>query len=141
MNTDIDRIRSALFYLSADMPRNEWAAIAMALKSELGEDGFQLFDEWSRKSDKYNARDIRDTWRSCGPDGGITIATLFYKAKIIGWRYNGARPTPEEIDRGRRETAKRTAEEKAMKAANRPRPPSERRRFGAHRHLHSIIHT
>lgn len=116
MNTDIERIRSALFYLSADMPRDEWAEIAMALKSELGEGGLELFDKWSRQSDKYNTKDVRDTWKSCGPDGGITIATLFFRVKQDGWSYNGARPTPEEIEAGRRESAKRAAEEKAKKA-------------------------
>jgi putative DNA primase/helicase len=88
----------------------------MALKSELGEQGFSLFDEWSRQSDKYNARDVRDTWRSIQPDGGITLATLYFRAKSIGWRYNGERPTREEIERGRRETAERAKREKDRKA-------------------------
>jgi phage/plasmid primase-like uncharacterized protein len=116
MDADMDRIRSALFYLSPDMPRDEWAEIGMALKSGLGEGGLDLFIEWSRKSNKYNAPDVRDTWRSIKPDGGITIATLFFKAGQVGWRYNGARPSKEEIEAGRRETAERAKAEKERRA-------------------------
>jgi putative DNA primase/helicase len=114
MAPDIDKIRSALFFLSPDTPRDEWVEIGMALKSELGSEGFELFDEWSRQSDRYNARDIRDTWKSCKPDGGITIATLYWRAKNIGWHYNGTKPTPEELKARKRESAKRAAEEKVM---------------------------
>jgi phage/plasmid primase-like uncharacterized protein len=119
MDADMDRIRSALFSLSPDMPRSEWAEIGMALKSGLGEGGRELFQEWSHKSKKYDARDVRDTWRSIKSDGGITLATLFYRAKQAGWHYNGAGPTREEIERGRRETAERAKAEKERRARER----------------------
>jgi hypothetical protein len=37
MDADMNRIRSALFYLSPDMPRAEWVEIGMALKAGLGD--------------------------------------------------------------------------------------------------------
>ena len=49
-------------------------------------------------------------------DGGITLSTLFREAKVNGWRDVGARPTPEEIEARRRESAKRAATQKAEEA-------------------------
>jgi putative DNA primase/helicase len=112
---ELGRTRSALFFLSADMPRDDWVEIAMAVKAELGEGGFELFDEWSRQSDRYVARDTRDTWKSCKSNGGISGATLFFQAKSIGWRDDGAyqKPTAEEIGERRRIAAERAAKEEA----------------------------
>ena len=64
MNLSLETIRAALDCIAPDLPRSEWARIAMALKSELGEAGFDLFDAWSQRGEAYNARATRDTWRS-----------------------------------------------------------------------------
>jgi hypothetical protein len=41
-------IRAALSYISPDLPRSEWAKVGMAIKHALADDGFPLFDEWSK---------------------------------------------------------------------------------------------
>ena len=83
-NADMANVENALTFVSPEICRNEWVRIAMAIKSELGEAGYSIFDNWSQGSDKYIACDCRDTWRSIKCDGGVTIATLFGKAKEHG---------------------------------------------------------
>lgn len=87
-DTPLEEIRAALFTIPASVPRDEWARVAMAIKSDLpGDDGLTLFDEWSQGyPEKYRKGDTRSTWRSVTPAGGVTIATLFYIAKQHGYK-------------------------------------------------------
>lgn len=78
-------IQSALQTISPDLPREEWVKVGMAIKSELGEAGFSLFDEWSTLGQSYRESDCRSTWRSIDAEGGISIGTLFAMAKEGGW--------------------------------------------------------
>ncbi|MEM5367910.1 DUF927 domain-containing protein [Paraburkholderia azotifigens] len=79
------RIRAALGCIPADLPRDEWAKVCAALKQGLGEDGVDLFDEWSQRGESYDPAAVRSTWRSLSADGGITINTLFHIAKRHGF--------------------------------------------------------
>ena len=81
-----DIIRAMLAHLSPDVPRDEWAAVAMAIKAELGDSGFDLFDDWSQRGEKHRAADVRTTWRSIKAGGGVTGGTLVHLAKAAGWR-------------------------------------------------------
>jgi putative DNA primase/helicase len=65
--------------------RDDWLRIGMALKSELGDDGFSLFDDWSQTADNYQASAVRSTWRSYR-GSGVGIGTLIRMAKKNGWR-------------------------------------------------------
>ena len=89
-NSDSDDLRlacDALPYINAD-DRELWRDIGMALKDRFGDAGRLLWDDWSRKSDKYDERDQEKNWRSFGRRPGITIATLFHHAQQRGWRGN-----------------------------------------------------
>jgi hypothetical protein len=77
------RIEDALAHLPSD-DRALWVRIGMAIKSGLGEDGFALWDAWSRRSDRYREPDALATWRSIQPDGGVSVGTLFYEARKCG---------------------------------------------------------
>lgn len=46
------RIREALDCIPAD-ERKQWLRTGMVIKSGLGEDGFELWDEWSRRAESY----------------------------------------------------------------------------------------
>ncbi len=83
-STNPDRIRKALPYIDAH-DRDTWVKVGMAIKSELGDAGFDLWDDWSRSADNYNSKDARDVWRSIDPHGGIGIGTLFHLARRGGW--------------------------------------------------------
>ena len=73
------RIQAALRHIPAE-DRDLWLRIGMAIKAGLGEDGFALWDEWSRSSERYRETDARRTWRSIRADGGIHLGTLFFEA-------------------------------------------------------------
>ena len=77
------RIESALSFVPAE-DRDVWVAMAMAVKFELGDAGFDIWDAWSRTADNYNAGAARAVWRSCR-GRGVTAGTLFHMAKEYGW--------------------------------------------------------
>jgi len=81
---DERRIADALRQINAD-DRDLWVQCGMAIKDHLGEAGRQLWDDWSRQSDKYSERDQDRTWKSFRRNG-ISIGTLFYHAQQAGWR-------------------------------------------------------
>ena len=91
MNNTPEKIREALAFIPASIPRDEWARVGMAIKSEYPDStGFELFDAWSQSDpDGYNPTDVRDTWKSVNASGGIGIGTVFHLAKA-----NGYTPTP-----------------------------------------------
>ena len=118
--TDIDRIREALQFIDAS-DRETWLRMGMAIKSELADAGFDLWESWSLQAASFNGKDARDVWKSIRAGGKVTIGTLFYEAKANGWRDDGAhqKPTPEEIAERRRIAAERAAKEEAEIARER----------------------
>lgn len=111
-----DEIAEALSYLDANCPREDWVRVGMAIKSELGSNGFSLWDDWSKQASKqYNSKDARDTWKSIKPTGGITIATLIHEAQQFGFSLNEnlRQPISQQEIADRR--AKRQAEEEATR--------------------------
>lgn len=83
----------------------------MAIKSEFGEDGFDIWDEWGSHGEGHNAHSARSVWKSIKPDKGITIASLFYDAKQKGWKDATAykKPSAAEIEERRKARAERDA--------------------------------
>ncbi|WP_322095147.1 DUF927 domain-containing protein [Paraburkholderia bannensis] len=109
-----DRIRKALSFIPPDIERERWWRVAAAIKSELGDDGFEIFDGWSRGASNYVETDARDTWRSLQPSGRITIGTLYAIAKEYGFE-PGAHKAPV-VDRAELDTRRKQREQKAMTA-------------------------
>lgn len=111
---DTDRIFSALSYIDA-ADRDLWLRMGMAVKSELGEPGFDTWDPWGQTAQNYDATDSKTVWRSIRPDGKVGIGSLFYEAKQRGWQDNGKRPplTAAEIEERRRAAAERAAADAA----------------------------
>lgn len=58
---------------------SEWITIGMSLYN-LGNEGLELWDNWSKKSDKYEDGACEDRWGYFDPDE-ISLASLFYYAK------------------------------------------------------------
>jgi putative DNA primase/helicase len=96
--TNVERIQNALYFIPAD-ERDAWLKMGMAIKSELDDSGFDLWDDWSQNAPSYKQSDAKDVWRSIKPNGGVTIGTLFHDAKAGGWRDDSAyqRPSAEEL--------------------------------------------
>ena len=83
-----DTLTAALYSIPAD-DREVWWRMGAAIKSELGEAGFSLWDAWSRQSDRYREASARATWRALRPTGrdgrAITVGSLYHLAKDYGW--------------------------------------------------------
>jgi putative DNA primase/helicase len=83
----MDQVQDALACISADESRDEWVRIGMAIKSEFGDMGFDLFNDWSMGSDKYDRKNMRGTWKSIKAGGATGIGSLFKKAMDGGYRH------------------------------------------------------
>lgn len=121
-------IRAALAYIPATLPRDEWARVAMAIKSEFPDQtGFDLFDQWSASDpERHNAQDTKSTWRSVKAGGGVQVGTLLHLAKTHGFtlpKTGQPMPTPsrEEIARREGERAERNRAEQARNDADHAR--------------------
>lgn len=117
-------IRAALAHIPASLPRDEWARVAMAIKSEFPDGtGFELFDTWSASdADRYDPKAVQSTWRSVKPGGGVSVATLLHLAKEHGFSQpkDGpalAAPTAAELAERERQRAQRLQQEDAEREA------------------------
>ena len=113
-------IEAALSHIPAD-DRETWMKMAFAVRSALGDNGWAVWDAWSRRSDKYNAQAARAMWRSANPKpNGVTAGSLYHLARAHGWqgkpeRVNGGPPpTPSPARRGEEITA--TGDDAARRA-------------------------
>lgn len=102
----MNQIAQALAHVPA-IERDTWVKMAMALKSELGDAGFDLWNEWSQTADSYDRTAAKAVWRSIR-GAGVTIGTLYREAKLHGWA--GA---PEPVDPAARAEQHRTAAARA----------------------------
>lgn len=85
-------IRGMLQYIPADPASctvNEWEQIGGALKNELGEAGFSLWDEWaSTDPTRYKAKEMPKRWNALkgeSAQGKTTIGSIIQKARAHGW--------------------------------------------------------
>lgn len=78
----VAELRDALLLIPSDDYR-QWVNFGNALV-ELGQAGFELWDEWSQKSDKYDPQGTTRKWRSFKP-GAIQIESIFFAAQALGW--------------------------------------------------------
>ena len=120
MMTDIDRIRKALQFIDPS-DRDTWLRMDMAIKSEIGDTGFELWETWSQQAESFKAKDSRDVWKSIRSDGEVTVGTLFYAAKANGWRDDGGyqKPSTEELEERKRLAAEARAKDEAKIEAER----------------------
>ncbi|WP_071058044.1 PriCT-2 domain-containing protein [Pelistega sp. MC2] len=108
-------VRAALTYLSSE-DRQTWIKTGAALKSEYGENGFAIWDEWSQTAPNYNPRDAKAAWKSF-KEGRINIGTLFFEAKRNGFvPAKKPQPLSKEEWRQKREEmqARRLASEREL---------------------------
>lgn len=74
-------IETALNKIDPDCNYDEWLQIGMAIHSELGDGGFHVWDNWSRRGSKYDEKEMETKWRSFKSGSGVSIGTLFHHAK------------------------------------------------------------
>lgn len=107
----VSTISQALSFIDAS-DRDTWIKCGMAVKSELGDAGFDAWDRWSSTADNYNSRDAAASWQSFN-DGGVGIGTLFHFAKQNGYANNiNGKPTPPSPEQiAQREVKHKAADE------------------------------
>lgn len=113
----INAIADALNFIDSN-DRETWVRMGMAVKSELGESGFSIWDEWSKGGATYKAADAKSVWKSLKQYKGkdVTIATLIYEAQQEGFVLSdndNQRITAEQVEERRQ---KREAEERKAAA-------------------------
>ena len=118
-----DLIRAALAHIPASLPRDEWARVGMAIKSEYPDDaGLDLFEAWSATAEGYDAGATRSTWRSIKEGGGVGVGTLLHLAKQGGFVLSKpeqapAAPSPAMLAQQERERAERQQADKERQDA------------------------
>lgn len=120
--SDDDKITDALRFIDPN-DRPTWLACCFAIKSEIGDAGFEIWNDWSAAAGNYNEKDARSTWRHAKAEGGVKIGTLFALAIRAGWKPDRDRlmhrPDPEQRRRAsqqRRLEAQRLAHRHAAAA-------------------------
>jgi hypothetical protein len=59
----------------------EWINTGMGLKTSGLKDGLDLFHEFSKRSNKYDASVVNEKWDSFEENGTITLGSIYYNAK------------------------------------------------------------
>jgi putative DNA primase/helicase len=91
---DLEELRDALGHVSAD-DYDRWIEVGLALHHDLGDDGFEIWAEWSRPSSNFGKdgdgeAELRKKWGTFrrtreGRDRPIGVASIFYWAREAGW--------------------------------------------------------
>ena len=120
MHDALERTRDALQFIPAS-DRDTWLRMGMAVKSELGDTGFDVWEAWSQQDESFDPKAAKDVWKSIRGNGKVTAGTLFHEAKAHGWRDDDTytRPTLEQQAERRRIAAERAAKDEADIARDR----------------------
>jgi hypothetical protein len=82
----LEKIEHAVMFIpNNDVHYDDWVYTAHAVKGAVGEDGFDLFDRWSKRSAKYDDRETARLWESIGDVKAIGAGTLIHTAKQYGY--------------------------------------------------------
>ena len=91
MPDDIDRASSALHHIPADLPRPDWHKVGCSALAA----GLSIDDviDWSRPAPNFKSeQDVRASFRTIKPEGGIGPGTLYKMASENGWSINNDKP-------------------------------------------------
>ena len=83
--TKIEEIQTMLGYIPAE-DYDQWIKIGMILKKEMGDLGFELWDQWSRKSEKYDPFIMSTKWVSFKKDNGVGIGSFIRLCRENGFQ-------------------------------------------------------
>ncbi|MDA7727182.1 PriCT-2 domain-containing protein [Pseudomonadales bacterium] len=114
----LEKAWSMLSYIPAQ-DRDTWISVGMALKSELGDDAYSIYDNWSQSASNYQARSVRDVWKSF-KRRGITFATVAKLALDAGYRDSANKlPLPPKIAAPKHSSSTSDYAKKLFRACNR----------------------
>lgn len=105
---EVARLRSALEFISADCPRDEWRDHLFAINATGWQIAEEIAREWSMTAPhRWSDSAFAQLWNSADPSrpGGRTIGSIYHFAKRNGWVDPSAGSRLEtlgDIDNGRR---------------------------------------
>ncbi len=71
---------------------DDWINVALAVCNSLGHaEGWPIFDAWSQKAEKYDAKETAKEWKGLKPDGRLTLGRVHYLVE----QANGGTLPPE----------------------------------------------
>jgi len=80
-------IEGMLAHINPDVTYDIWIRVGMAIHHATGGTGQALWDKWSSKGDKYDARKMDTHWHSFGRSSNpVTLGTLVHHAEEGGWK-------------------------------------------------------
>jgi putative DNA primase/helicase len=103
--SDPERIRAAMRIIpNADVGWDDWKKFGLAIWRATGgsEEGFAIWDEWSRKSGRYDADNTRREWESItrSPPTRIGGGSIFFHANQVDPRWRQSVPGTVVLARG-----------------------------------------
>jgi len=117
----LDDVASALRYLN-ESDQDVWIRMGFAIKSEFGESGFDVWNDWSSGYAKYKEKEARTRWKSFktyGSSSSVGIGTLFHEAMQRGWQFERSELTPEQKAQFAKEREARCLQREKEEAAER----------------------
>jgi predicted P-loop ATPase len=126
--TDLLSAIQAIPNANADVGYGDWVRLGYAVWAATGGSGagFTMWDEWSQKSSKYDAKETQAVWRriSAAQPRKIGAGTIFYAAKQAGW----VRPKPasKEEEPTEESTVATTKVKAEAKDPSEPKPDDTR---------------
>jgi len=119
----LDDIKSALRHLDCE-DTAVWLRAGMAIKTEFGESGFDIWDGWSQGDSRYTHKQTLTKWKSfhgSSSRGSVSIGTILHWAFERGFKFERPDLTPEqkaEFAKERDQRRKLAAEAAAIEEAN-----------------------
>ena len=120
---DYQRAREALTYIDPNLPRGDWIKVGTGLKNAFGEDGKELFQEFSQRGDSYQERGFEHTWKSLDASKA-SMGSVYQLAKQGGYQfsehqtqtpYSSEEKAARDAERAKREAEARSQKEQADK--------------------------
>ena len=79
-------IAGMLDHIDPDGPYDHWIRVGMAVHHATGGTGFDVWDAWSARGQKYDAAKMESHWHSFGRSANpATLGTLIHHAEAGGW--------------------------------------------------------
>jgi putative DNA primase/helicase len=84
-----EKIADALDHIPNDLNYDDWIRIGYALYHGLGDNGRDLWENFSAKYPDHDPKVTQEKWPTFANGRSITVATLFHYASQNGWRDGG----------------------------------------------------
>lgn len=86
VDVTLDEVAQIVSHIDCFDDYDTWIEVGMAIHSATNGEGFDIWDAWSQKSDKYQDKQTDYKWHSFGKSlNPVTIATLVYHAEQNGY--------------------------------------------------------